>query len=67
MIRIALALLMTGIAPAIAADPPSLPPGITCELVRAKVAEHGKIVAFAWAKLNGYSRAEIDAAKRCLR
>ncbi len=52
---------------ALAADPPRLPLGVTCEAVRAKVAEHGKVYAYAWAKLNGYSKAEIDAAKRCLR
>jgi hypothetical protein len=49
------------------ADAPKLPPGVTCEFVRAKVAEHGKYVAWAWAKLHGYSRAEIEIAKRCLR
>lgn len=45
---------------------PQLPAGVTCEMVRAKVAEHGKVYAYAWAKLQGYSRAEINEAKRCL-
>ncbi len=52
---------------ALAADPPRLPAGVTCEAVRAKVAEHGKVYAYAWARLNGYSRSDIEAAKRCLR
>lgn len=51
---------------AYAADPPRLPPGVTCADVRAKVAEHGKVYAYAWAKLNGYSSAEINEAKKCL-
>jgi hypothetical protein len=38
------------------ANTPQLPTGFTCEAVRAKVAEHGKIVAYAWAKLKGYSK-----------
>lgn len=45
---------------------PKLPAGVSCEFVRSKVAEHGKLVAWAWARLNGYSRAEINEAKRCL-
>jgi hypothetical protein len=52
---------------AYAADPPRLPPGVSCADVRAKVAEHGKVYAYAWAKLQGYSRAEIEIAKRCLK
>ena len=47
--------------------PPNLPAGVTCELVRAKVAEHGKIVAYAWATLQGYSRREIKEARKCLK
>lgn len=50
-----------------AADPPKLPAGVTCEAVRAKVAEHGRVYAYAWARLNGYSRAEVLEAKKCLR
>lgn len=61
-----IALLVTLVAPAFAADPPRLPPGVTCEAVRAKVAEHGKVYAYAWAKLHGYSRAEINEAKKCI-
>jgi hypothetical protein len=44
-----------------------LPPGITCELVREKVAEHGRAVAWAWALKQGYSFAQIGAARRCLK
>ena len=46
---------------------PKLPPGVTCEVVRAKVAEHGMYVAYAWAKQNGYSDKHIAQANRCLR
>lgn len=55
------------LATAIAAEPPKLPPGITCEMVREKVAEHGRVLAYAWAKLQGYSKAQIKEAERCLR
>jgi hypothetical protein len=44
-----------------------LPAGITCELIREKVAEHGKFVALAWAIRQGYSPAQIHAARRCLK
>lgn len=44
-----------------------LPAGITCELIREKVAEHGKWVALAWAIRNGYSPAQIRIARRCLK
>ncbi len=52
---------------ALAADPPRLPPGVTCADVRAKVAEHGKVYAYAWARLNGYTAAQINEAKKCVR
>jgi hypothetical protein len=60
-------IVVVGFTLAHAADPPRLPPGVSCEAVRAKVAEHGKVVAYAWARLNGFSKADIEAAKRCLR
>lgn len=44
-----------------------LPPGITCTDVRARVAEYGKYVAYAWARLHGYSKHEIREAEKCLR
>jgi hypothetical protein len=46
---------------------PRLPPGITCEQVRALVAEHGYAKAVYWARANGYSWAQIYEAKKCLR
>lgn len=44
-----------------------LPAGATCELVREKVAEHGKAAALAWALKQGYSLAQIRQARRCLK
>ncbi len=46
--------------------PPKLPPGVTCELIRAKVAQHGVLVAYTWAKQNGYSDKHIAQANKCL-
>ena len=43
-----------------------LPAGATCEIVREKVAEHGKAASLAWAVRQGFSFAQIRAAKRCL-
>ena len=43
-----------------------LPAGFTCEMVREKVAEHGKLVAWAWALKQGYSTTQIAAARRCI-
>lgn len=43
-----------------------LPQGVSCELVRSRVAEHGKVIAYAWARLNGFSKREINEAGRCL-
>jgi hypothetical protein len=62
----ALILLLT--IPAWASTTPDsgLPAGFTCEMVREKVAEHGKATALAWALRQGYSFAQIGAAKRCL-
>lgn len=63
----ALIILMT--RPAWPSTSPStgLPAGITCEMVREKVAEHGRLVAWAWALKHGYSREQIKIAARCLR
>lgn len=49
------------------ADAPKLPAGYTCEDVRAKVAELGRLKALAFALENGASWAQIRAAKKCLR
>jgi hypothetical protein len=53
--------------PARASTTPTLPAGFTCEMVREKVAEHGKAAALAWALKQGYSFAQIAAARRCLK
>lgn len=45
----------------------SLPPGVTCENVRAGVEHLGKWHALAWALEHGYSWGQIRAAKECLR
>jgi hypothetical protein len=45
----------------------SLPDGITCEMVREKVAEHGKVKAFAWAIEHGYSIRQIYLIRRACR
>jgi hypothetical protein len=64
---VAFILLMTPQARASTSPDNGLPVGITCELVREKVAEHGKAVALAWALKQGYSFAQIRAAKRFLK
>jgi hypothetical protein len=46
---------------------PKLPPGVTCKLVRDQVAQHGRLVAYTWATLNGYSKKDITEARKCLR
>lgn len=63
----ALILLMTRPAWPATAHNDGLPPGITCELIREKVAEHGKLVALAWAIRQGYSPTQIRVARRCLK
>lgn len=51
----------------VVAAEPKLPEGVTCSDVRAHVAQYGKIAAYAWAKLQGYTAQEIREAKKCLR
>jgi hypothetical protein len=46
---------------------PQLPPGVTCAVVKAQVAEHGYVKALVWARSQGYSWAQIHEAKKCLR
>lgn len=43
-----------------------LPAGVTCSMVQDYVKAYGRFAAFAWAKLNGYSNAEIREAGKCL-
>lgn len=59
-------LVIVYLSKAHASDEIQLPFGITCDLIRVKVAEHGRIASFAWAIRNGYSLSEIRQAKRCL-
>jgi hypothetical protein len=60
-------ILMTPRAMASTTPDTGLPAGITCEMVREKVTEHGKAVALAWALRQGYSFAQIRAARRCVK
>ncbi len=48
------------------ADLPRLPAGVTCEAVRAKVAEHGKVYAYAWARVNGDGKDNRKSANDAL-
>jgi hypothetical protein len=52
---------------AVRARAADLPPGVDCQMIRAYVAEHGKARALWWAVKEGYSPAEIAAARRCLK
>jgi hypothetical protein len=67
LLAVALILLMTRPAWPSTSPDSGLPAGITCELIREKVAEHGKAVALAWALKQGYSFAQIRVARRCLK
>ena len=58
---VVLIMLMT--IPARAAEA-TLPAGINCEMVREKVAEHGKAAALAWALEHGLSIREIWQIRR---
>lgn len=49
------------------ADQPKLPDGYTCETVRRYVKDYGYWPALLWARANGFTASEIEAAKRCLR
>lgn len=49
------------------ADEPKLPAGKTCADVRENVARYGRFVARTWARLNGYTKAEIREAEKCLK
>lgn len=50
-----------------AASPePKLPPGRTCAEVIAYVATYGRVLAYATARLEGYSKRDIKEAEKCL-
>jgi len=40
---------------------------IDCAMVKAKVAEHGKARALAWALEHGYTWHQINQARKCLK
>ncbi len=62
------ALVLLALAgPVLAADPPRLPDGVTCEHVRAVVKEHGEVKALAMALQHGATWEQVRAARRCLR
>lgn len=42
----------------------SVEPKPDCEMVRAQVAQHGKIAAYAWALANGYTPREISRIRK---
>lgn len=63
----ALIILMTRPAWPAASASTSLPSGVTCEIIREKVAEHGYLRSVYWARSQGYSWAQINQAKKCLR
>jgi hypothetical protein len=39
-------------------------PPIDCEMIRAKIAEHGKAVVYTWALANGYSLRDITRIRK---
>lgn len=49
-----------------AADRAPEPPQADCETVRRYVSEHGRAASIAWAIRNGFTWAQIAAAKLCL-
>jgi hypothetical protein len=67
MLKAALALALLWPMTGHAAD---LPPGVTCEQVQANYAQWShlsKTVIRVWLRLNGYSKAQIREAEKCLR
>jgi hypothetical protein len=66
LLSVALIMLMTRPAWPSTTPDTGLPAGATCEMVREKVSEHGKAASLAWAIKQGFSFAQIRAAKRCL-
>jgi hypothetical protein len=59
---IAVAILLTAVGIVGAEEAPRA--GVDCAQIRAKVAYHGKIVAYAWALSNGYSSKEIARIRK---
>ena len=53
------------LAASLAFSEPKLP--VSCDQIRALVAEHGRVKAIVWAREHGYSWAMIAEARKCLR
>lgn len=66
-VMLAFAVAVIGLARGADAPAPNLPPGVTCEDVRANVAIHGRVKARLWARAKGYTKVEISEAEKCLR
>jgi hypothetical protein len=64
LLAVALILLMTRPAWPSTTPDSGLPAGITCEMVREKVSEHGKAAALAWAFEHGLSLRQILLIRR---
>ena len=56
-----LALLLTGLLASSPAD------AVPCWVVKRAVAQYGEAAAEAWARSKGFSRKDIERAKRCLK
>lgn len=66
MLRIAFAGALCCALPSVVIAEPNLPAGITCETIKAKVAEFGRLRALLWARRQGYPIAQINEARKCL-
>ena len=64
VLLLAVAVLLTVCVRARAAD---LPEGVDCATIRRYVQQHGQSKALIWALENGYTLAQINAARKCLR
>lgn len=70
LLRATLALTLLCPIPGHGAELPRLPPGVTCEQIVQRYAEWshlGKRAIRTWLFFNGYSRAQIREAEKCLR
>jgi hypothetical protein len=65
MLRVMIILFMlTGSAGAAERASSSLPPGVDCDAIRAKVHEFGRARAILWALENGFTMKEIWQARK---
>lgn len=65
VVGLAIAALLT-VAGKARADEPKLPAGYSCDDVRAKVAELGRVGAIALALKNGATLKQLREARKCL-